>query len=354
MSIIGATALRLEYPNDGVEYWTSTQLNQYREWAYIYTYQSPYYELYGITKNYSRKLRAFAEVRIITNPITRGSVSVTGADSFAASGGAWSQNYSIIIAPVGATVSEVTVTSDNEFIQVSNVTNNGFTLSGDLSHPITHEATITIRARVNGLIETCTKHVTAIGSVAFDYQKLDTEKALIIDSDYNLYTEEEWQEASVPFANVEGIVVSDGTHRFIIAKSDSGSAAYGAAISVTKYGVADFDGEGNTEQTISRWPSPPYSEVAAHKARNANAYPTGAHGYLGSAGEWNIVVQNIALVQSLMSAAHADDLSSQYWTSSMGSETGACKAFIGQGTGSVKGNYVRDYSNSTRPFRKIK
>lgn len=353
LSVIGATALRLEYPNDGVMYGTSTQYNQYREWLYTYTYQSPYYELLSYLKDTTLKLRAFAEVRTIINPIQRGSISITGADTFAESGGAWSSNYTIGISPVGATLSEVSVTSDNEFIQVSNVTNNGFTLSGDMDHPITHEATITVRARVNGLIETCTKHVTATGSVAFDYDRLDEEKALIIDVNYNLYTEEEWNAASVSFANVEGIAVSDGTHRFIIAKTDSGDAAYGPAISVMKYGVKDFDGEGNTEQTISRWPSPPYNEFAAHKARNANVFPTGAHGYLGSAGEWKIVVDNIVLIQSLIAAVH-EGFSSQYWTSSMGSETGACKAFISQGTGSVKGNYVRDYGNPTRPFRKIR
>ena len=327
---------------------TSTQKNDGYEWEHGFEY-SPYTrsEEKWSTNTF---IRAFAAVREITNPVTRGKIEIVGVESFTTSNGSGSATFALEYTPNGATVSEVSVVSSNAEFVVSDVSNSGFKLAVS-GLVVNRETTITVKARVNGLTEFATKKIAAVTGTSIDLDKLDTAKALIIDKNYNLYTEEEWYGASVGMNDVEGIAVSDGTHRFIVAKTNAGSSQFGGALEVTKYGTNDFDGEGNTEQMITRWPSSQnYAITCGETARNYT-FPSGKAGYCGSGGEWNIVLKNLSLVQRLLEAVGADKLSGDMWTSSMSDGTYACRARIGLGY--VQGSFYKNYEAPVRSFRKL-
>ena len=313
------------------QYWTSTQGNQYKEWSIMSQYSG--YILGMETKKpqagYGVLLRAFAEVRQISNPITRGSIAIQGADSFEATGGVGYEDYVINISPVGATISELTVTSDNLAVTISNVSNAGFRVSVNGVN-IDHVANITVRARVNGLIESATKQVSV--EVGLNMDRLDEEHALIIGKNYHLYSKEEWEESGLGINDMEGIAVSDGTHQFIMAAENAnGSTLYywGGGFDAFRIeglgsGTSDFDGEGNTERIIETitgsdgyFTESPYSAAAVAKQYT---FPSGSHGYLGSAGEWNIVNNYYGKIETLLEAIYGISLAREtnytYWTSS--------------------------------------
>ncbi|MBR6031371.1 MAG: hypothetical protein IKP36_05340 [Bacteroidaceae bacterium] len=313
------------------QYWTSTQCNQYREW-YIESQYSGYrlgIESKKPLNGYGVLLRAFAEVRQISNPITRGSIAIQGADSFEATGGVGYEDYVINISPVGATISELTVTSDNLAVTISNVSNAGFRVSVNGIN-IDHVANITVRARVNGLIESATKQVSAVAGLSID--RLNEEHALIIGKNYHLYSKEEWEASGLGINDIEGIAISDGTHQFIMsAENVNGSTLYywgggfnAFRIEGIKGGTSDFDGEGNTERIIEiitgsdgYFTESPYSAAAVAKQYT---FPSGSHGYLGSTGEWNIVNNYYGKIETLLEAIYgvslARDTNYTYWTSS--------------------------------------
>lgn len=347
MTLIGGETL------GNVYFWTSTQRTDKTEWV---SYSPD--KLYSQTKNQSNELRPFAAVRNITTPVTRGTIAINGASQFNTTGGSGSASYKLFYTPSGAIISEVSVASSNEKVIVSNVSNNGFTLSVNGSF-IGHETTITAKARVNGLIESTTMKVTVIGTFAVDFAKIDAEKALIIDTDYNLYTEEEWIDSGKMMNAAEGVAVSDGKHRFIIAKGGDTGGTMSVYPELLNTQVA-FDGEGNTLKIIEHvkgtlgdyfWEEQK-SEYAYYIARETTSFPSGEKGYLGSKEEWQIVMTNLSKINALLAAIQGANLSGDYWTSTASTSSLGCLARVSLGF--ILTDCYTHYSHTVRSFRLIK
>lgn len=353
LAAIGATDW--SYTNVSNDYWTSTQRSDKYEWAYRY-------KGFTNTKGMSMRLRPFAAVRMIDTPVTRGKIAISGNDTFATTNGAGTATFGINITPAGASVTELSVTSSNEKIVVSNVSNTGFTLSTN-GVVIDRTTIVTVRARVNGLIESAMMTVTAIGDTIVDYAKLDSEKALIIGTDYQLYTEEEWYASGKISTAAEGVAVSDGTHRFIIAKKDHTSRVpFGPITAVPGLSTAstyNYDGDDNTDKIISAFASVSY-DYAAKVARESNAFPSGEKPYLGSVREWSIVTANYDTIQRLLEVLNVDKLeltSIGYWCSSLygadNTQAYYWYAYGDDGKWRGQNNSRRADSKYIRPFRKF-
>lgn len=369
LNVIGAAELTVMTTGRST-YWSSTQRSASDGWQYNFGTDN---KAHSMSKTIGAVVRAFGAVRMDVTPVTRGSIAIVGSASFETTNGSGMANYEIVITPSGATVSGLTVTSDNEAVVVSNVSKTGFRLSvsGILYDKV---ATITVKARVNGLIETTTKQVTAIGNTVVDFAKLDAAHALIIDKNYNLYTEEEWYASNLGIHDAEGIAVSDGTHRFIVSpeEASNGTRYYwggrNTVIDGLGQGTSDYDGEGNTEKIIAAvtgsdgyFTESPYSAAAVAKSY---VFPSGEKGYLGSAGEWGVLDRYFEDIETLLSAIGGSSIiknsSWTFWTSSNGYGDGAAyvyHAYVSSQDGSHNHSLQstwRGYSKSyIRPFRKF-
>lgn len=75
------------------------------------------------------------------------------------------------------TISDVSVTSNNSDVKVRLISNSEIEVYVE-NAIIDEVATITVRARLNGLMETVTRNVTAIGETVVDFTKLDEDMLL--------------------------------------------------------------------------------------------------------------------------------------------------------------------------------
>lgn len=110
--------------------------------------------------------------------------------------------------------------------------------------------------------------------------------------------QEEWRKSGIENADADGIAVSGGTHRFVVAKNDCGSRAWGSSsLAVTGIvtttsvsdALTDYNGKANTDAIINQ----DSNAVAARYARKTENFPSGKAGYLGVAGEWNIYYRSV-------------------------------------------------------------
>lgn len=351
-------AAKIDFTSAYSEYWTSTQYDKEFGWSYLFHGENT---PFTTSKDKVDNIRPFAKLHQIDKPVVRGKIEITGSSSLNTKNGNGSAEYGLSFSPVGISISELSVTSSDNFFVISEVTEKGFTVSVTGAE-IDRYATITAKARLNGLIETATIDITAIGSHTFPFMRLDTEKALIVDTEMNLYTEAEWYAANKWFADAEGIAISDGTHRFIMAKEDTDTAQFGGyggdiipGVDTTGNG---YDGETYTNLIVEKFgASDAYGNAykyAAIMAKNADAFPSGEKGYLGSAGEWKIVESNYDLVNSLLYAIGCDKLPvvmDGWWTSALyGSD--AKRAYSWGKIGHTRG-YPKNYPLRVRVFRKI-
>lgn len=352
----------------GCEYLTSTQYDANQEWYFHFGTDN---KVYNTGKDRQHYVRALAELKQVSTPVARGYMEITGGDSFKAANGSGSATFGISYGPVGVTVSEVTVTSSNSAVKVSLVSNTEFKLS--VSNILVDEVTtVTIKARLNGLMITAKKQITAIGETVVDYDKLDAAHALILCKDYTLYSEEEWYSSGKNYNDVEGIAVSDGMHRVIVAKEDAGNGqryyfgGRGVSVDGLNTGSSDYDGEGNTLKIISAvtrsdgyFTDAPYSAAAvAHEY----LFPSGKSGYLGASGEWNLVGTYYSEIDALLSVVSGDslvkDYSFTYWVSTgMEDNVKAMCYHLYQSNGNVNTG-LESYSYRSRlctirPFRKF-
>lgn len=321
MAIIGGEDLF--YMSASCDYWSVTQYNSGNMWI---AHFGANVEYYPNSKSNSAYVRPLAEIPNTTIPVKDGYMSITGEDSFTAKNGNGSAEFGISYEPEGVTISEVTITSSNEAVVITQISNEKFRLSvsGILTNEVT---TITIRARLNGLMRTTTKVITAVGETVVDFAKLDKEHVLILDKDYTLYTEDEWIKAKKEKNDIEGIAVSDGTHRLIVAIDDISGRCYfgGRGRSITGLSVSTtaYDGETNTDCIVKSivssdgyFTSPPYS--AAALARNYR-FKTGKAGFLASYAEWSLLKDYIETIDSLLTLVGGTALiktgSFTYWVS---------------------------------------
>ena len=304
-------------------YVTSTQFNDKREWLFYY---GQYDKVMHATKNTKARLRAFGQISQSAST-EKGTLNIDGDEELTATNGSVAANYTIAYTPANATVSELSVTANRNDVTISNVSNSGFRLSATgVTTDIT--VTITVKARVNGLMVSDSITVAIKGEVVVNYDRLDEEKVLILATDYALYTAEEWVAAGKSASQAEGVAVSDGTHRFIIAKHDLEKQVYfgGAYFYIDGLGSGiNYDGEGSTLKIIAAvnrsdgyYKEEPYS--AAAYARAAEVFPSEKLAHLGSAGEWKIVIDNLSKVQTCLAAVGdaLDQTSSNgYWSSNI-------------------------------------
>lgn len=253
-------------------------------------------------------------------------------------------NYTISYSPsdYNITPSSIEVSANPSSFVVSNKTNTGFTLTPNCSESVTANITVTATMPSGNVI---TNTISIDVSCGPDYDKIDDCGVAIMDINGKFYEDAaEWRSAGSPAVN--GIAVSDGTHRFCIAKDMitkkcyTGSSvqdveywgAYGTLISgVTTVSSSsgsetvktDFAGVANTNAIVSAitasdgyFTKSPYS--AAGLCREY-VFPNGAKGYLGAGGEWNMVNNSINTINTLINEIGGSPLANSnvyiYWTS---------------------------------------
>lgn len=320
MNVIGGD--ELFYYSNWCDYWTVTQCNEYCMWVAHFGANVTYEYLYKDRKNY---VRALAEIPENTTLIENGYMSIIGDESFKATNGSGEASYEISYGPSGVTISEVTMTSSNDAIVLTKVSDSQFKLSVSGMF-IEEKTTVTVKARLNGLMRKATKTITVTGEVVIDYDKLDNAKSLILCKDYSLYTSDEWKASGKNKSDVEGIVVSDGTHRLVIALDDLGKYYFGGMNKVIdgwSYDTKAFNGEANTKVIANAvtssdkyFTSEPYSAAALAMEYK---FPNGKSGFIASMAEWSLVDDNYFLVEELLSAVGGTSLiktgSFTYWCS---------------------------------------
>lgn len=363
LNAIGAD--ELFYNSSSCDYFSTTQYNAYNLWI---AHFGANVELTSYGKTWAGYfMRPLAEIPEGVTPTPIGNLEIVGEDSFKAKNGSGSAEYSIKYSPEGVSIADVSVISSNPAVVATKTANDKFKLS--VSGIIVDEvATITVMARLNNMMRKVTKTITAVGEVVVDYGKLDNANALILTKDYVLYTEDEWYASSKTKSDVEGIAVSDGTHRLIVAISDAGKYSFGGrnvAIDGLSTDTMAYNGKSNTDvivKIITRsdgyFTSEPYSAAAVVKNF---LFPTGKAGFLPSYAEWALVDKYYDTVEALLAAvggvALIKDFSFTYWASTMQDELRQycyhCYNSSSDGSISHKmGNYrYRSDTSLVRPFR---
>ena len=353
---------------------TSTQHSDKREWKAYYHGGKVVWENH--TKNIENTTHALCDVREVT-PVSIGFLSVSGPDSVVGGmGGSVSADFTLSATPVGAAITDVSVVAGSEVVTISEVSTSGFRATAQIRGADSVKLTVT--ARVNGLKRIVERQlvITPQGQSEVDYTKLDREGVVIVDENLNYYTKKEWVASGKTKDEAEGLALSDGSHRFIMAKQDAMTypGIYFGGMNVAIVGLAkgkNYDGYGNTQKIIASvtasdgyYKTEPYS--AAAFAAQADAFPSGKKGYLGSAGEWGIVVNNFALVQELLAVIGVKFSTPTwpytYWTSNVCDSEGGTKdsdnryahTFISSANGaSIKWAQRSSVTAYVRVFRKL-
>jgi len=231
-----------------------------------------------------------------------------------------------VISQTGKTATTIRASSTNSSVSVECTKYNGIPVFRISVEGITSDETadITVVAEYNGVQITRTVTVIAVYIGAWNTDKLDEENVLIADCNGFFYSQSEYENSGLSLNDVEGIAVSDGTHRFVIAKEDANGTAYGFGgksieISGLPTDESDFDGEGNTLKIIAAITEPtagftesPYSAAAI---ANAYTFPSGEKGYLASYGEWTVVNTYLGMINKLLTAIGGEKLSKVWWVS---------------------------------------
>lgn len=367
LNVIGAD--ELFYNSSSCDYFSTTQYNAYSLWI---AHFGANVQLTFDDKTSNRFfMRPLAEISEGT-PTPIGFMEIVGEDSFKATNGSGSAEYSIKYSPEGVSIAEVEITSNNPAVAVTKIADNKFKLS--VSGIIVDEvATITVKARLNSMMRKVTKTITVIGEVVVDYDKLDSANALILCKDYSLYTAEEWSTSQKTKSDVEGIAVSGGTHRLIVAISDAGRYRFGGrniAIDGLSTDTKAYNGKSNTDAIVKRitgsdgyFTNEPYSAAAVAKKF---LFPTGKSGFLPSYAEWALVDKYYDQVEALLTAVGGDALtkgsSYTYWASTAFDDLRGycyhCYVYTSEGMPSKTeyihnmGSYIyRSDTSFVRPFR---
>ncbi len=361
LSIIGGE--ELYYKSASCDYLSSTRKGNDGKW----------YAHFGASVSFTGALsgqtqgRSLAEV-VEAIPVKDGSIKIEGNDSFTTKNGTGSAIYVVSYAPEDLTISEVSMSNSDKNVVLAKTSDEQFTLSvsGVLANI---ETIVTIKARLNGLMRTASKCVSIKCEMSVDYEKLDVQHSLILTKDYSLYTAEEWAVSGKKKDDVEGIAVSDGTHRFIIALDDTARCYFGG-FKVNIDGLSDsrtaFNGEANTQSIVDSitgsdgyFTEEPYSAAAI--AQNY-LFPSGKCGFIGSYAEWELVDNYYTLIESLIKVVNGTSLvknfSYTYWASTKGrnDNISACVYHCYIYSDSINRSLGAEYRTNrclVRPFRKF-
>lgn len=362
LNTIGAD--ELFYNSNSCDYFSTTQYNAYRLWIAHFGANVELEMAYKDSEYFMRPLAAISEEM---SPTPIGNLEIVGGENFKATNGSGSAEYSIKYSPEGVSIAEVSITSNNPAVVATKISDVKFKLS--VSGIIVDEvAIITVRARLNNIMRKVAKTITAVGEIVVNYDKLDNANALILCKDYTLYTEDEWIMSKRTKSDVEGIAVSNGTHRVIMAISDAGRYYYGGrniAIDGLSTDTGAYNGKSNTEAIVKQltgsdgyFTSEPYSAAAVAKYF---LFPTGKAGFLPSYAEWVLINKYYEKVEALLTAVGGDalikDFSFTYWASTTQDNLrGYCyHCYKSNLDGSINrdmsGNIYRSDTSLVRPFR---
>ena len=159
----------------------------------------------------------------------------------------------------------------------------------------------------------------------------------------------------------DGVVVSDGTHAFVIGKNQASSTRFGGySKDLSNIGVvctstqataqADFAGDANTTAIINALSG--YNDGYSTGAPAAEWCRTqfNGNGYLPSLGEWNLAYSNKAAVNTAMSNIGGTAIADNYhWSSTLyNASYGSWNlywldGYMGTGTRNYGGYYVRAF-----------
>lgn len=362
LNTIGAD--ELFYNSNSCDYFSTTQYNAYRLWIAHFGANVELEMGYKDSEYFMRPLAAISE-EMPPTPI--GNLEIVGGENFMATNGSGSAEYSIKYSPEGVSIAEVSITSNNPAVVATKISDVKFNLS--VSGIIVDEvAIITVRARLNNIMRKVAKTITAVGEIVVNYDKLDNANALILCKDYTLYTEDEWTMSKRTKSDVEGIAVSNGKHRLIMAISDAGRYYYGGrniAIDGLSTDTGAYNGKSNTEVIVKQltgsdgyFTGEPYSAAAVAKHF---LFPTGKAGFLPSYAEWVLINKYYEKVEALLTAVGGDalikDFSFTYWASTTQDNLrGYCyHCYKSNLDGSINrdmsGNIYRSDTSLVRPFR---
>lgn len=362
LNTIGAD--ELFYNSNSCDYFSTTQYNAYRLWIAHFGANVELEMGYKDSEYFMRPLAAISEEM---SPTPIGNLEIVGGENFKATNGSGSAEYSIKYSPEGVSIAEVSITSNNPAVVATKISDVKFKLS--VSGIIVDEvAIITVRARLNNIMRKVAKTITAVGEIVVNYDKLDNANALILCKDYTLYTEDEWIMSKRMKSDVEGIAVSNGTHRVIMAISDAGRYYYGGrniAIDGLSTDTGAYNGKSNTEAIVKQltgsdgyFTGEPYSAAAVAKYF---LFPTGKAGFLPSYAEWVLINKYYEKVEALLTAVGGDalikDFSFTYWASTTQDNLrGYCyhcykSSWDGSINHDMSGNIYRSDTSLVRPFR---
>lgn len=283
LASIGATLLNVD--SYGCEYLTSTQYGANDEWYYHFGTDN---KAYVVSKSNQRRVRSLAPIKILSEPVPKGTIAISGAREFDVINGVGSSNYTVSFGPTGVAVGEVVVTSSNEKVKVTVLSKTSFRLS--CSDVIVSEKTVVkVVTRLNNLLTSATIEVTARGESVIDYDRLDEAKVLLIDKNYNLYDADEWVESEKLSGDCEGVALS-----------------YMAGPSINKRRRRIVISKDNMNESKNFDDSLNYAKEYV--------FASGIHGFLGEMEDYEQVVEQIVAINELLEVVYRDKISGTYWT----------------------------------------
>lgn len=165
-----------------------------------------------------------------------------------------------------------------------------------------------MKRKKNKLLEEQRIMISKIKAIPFKDKLPDGIKQLlgvfILDINGNLYTSEKWDTSNND--NAVGVAVYSEKCRFCINTERSSILAWQSATSLVLNivttetyadAIEDYDGEGNTDKILEQ----SGSEIALAAAYcRGTIFKNGKQGYLGSAGEWSVILQNVTEINTCM------------------------------------------------------
>lgn len=167
--------------------------------------------------------------------------------------------------------------------------------------------------------------------------------------DGTLYSVDDWRSAGYANSQANGVAVVSENTSFVIAKDKFAGAWGGYVIDISSAitlkttiaeAVLDFDGKGNTTKVIEALSgkTDQYGVVGAPAAEACANYtfPNGKIGYLGSAGQWQRIIDNSSTIMAALAYIgvnhYINVTSNRFWTSTPQSTDGTVWGYRGGST----------------------
>lgn len=145
----------------------------------------------------------------------------------------------------------------------------------------------------------------------------------ILGTDNELYTKEEWATQSKVSSDAVGVAVVEPETQFVISPTESSSALFWGGAGTVVNGIVttsddnviknDFKGKYNTEQIVSQLGTS--STYAANYCQGV-LFSNGQKGYLGAAGQWQMVNNNKTDVDEYMLLIGGTPLAKDFYPAS--------------------------------------